>query len=156
MATIAESPRVFHASRSLHTALWAVQGLLAALFGAAGLFKLITPISQLAHRLAWTRAVPPPMIRLIGVCELIAAVALIVPSLPRFRRDVLTGFGAAGLVILMFLAAGFHLQRGELQMLPVNAVLGGLAAFVAWGRFSEATLTEPGVSRREPPDALGY
>ena len=38
----------------------------------------------------------------------------------------------------MALAAALHESRGELGVLPVNVVLGGLAAFVAWGRFKRA------------------
>ena len=34
----------------------------------------------------------------------------------------------------MILAMAFHLSRGEANALPSNIVLGGLAAFVAWGR----------------------
>jgi hypothetical protein len=37
----------------------------------------------------------------------------------------------------MILAMAFHLSRGEAQVLPINLVLGGLAAFVAWGRTSK-------------------
>ena len=37
----------------------------------------------------------------------------------------------------MLLAALFHIGRGEWSALPVNFVLGGLAAFVAWGRLAQ-------------------
>jgi hypothetical protein len=40
----------------------------------------------------------------------------------------------------MVLAAGFHVLRGELHALPVNVVLGGLAVFVAWGRFRKVPI----------------
>jgi putative oxidoreductase len=35
---------------------------------------------------------------------------------------------------VMVLAAGFHISRGEFSHVPVNFILGSLAAFVAWGR----------------------
>jgi putative oxidoreductase len=40
----------------------------------------------------------------------------------------------------MTFAAIFHLTRGEPAGVVVNAVLGSLAAFVAWGRFRRAAV----------------
>ncbi len=40
----------------------------------------------------------------------------------------------------MVLASATHLMYGELFMLVPNAVLGGLAAFVAWGRLGPAAI----------------
>jgi hypothetical protein len=40
----------------------------------------------------------------------------------------------------MLLAGLFHISRGEPQVLPVNLVFGGLAAFVAWGRWKKAPI----------------
>jgi putative oxidoreductase len=40
-----------------------------------------------------------------------------------------------GLFIVMVLATGFHLSRGEARAIPITLSLAGLAAFVAWGRF---------------------
>ncbi len=42
---------------------------------------------------------------------------------------------ALGPLVIMILAAGFHLQRGEMNAVPINLVLGALAAIVAWGRW---------------------
>jgi hypothetical protein len=35
---------------------------------------------------------------------------------------------------VMILAAGFHIGRGEYNFLAINAVLGGVAAFIAYER----------------------
>jgi hypothetical protein len=40
----------------------------------------------------------------------------------------------------MVLAAVFHVSRGEVGMLPINLVIGGLAAFVAWGRWKKVPI----------------
>ena len=45
-----------------------------------------------------------------------------------------------GLAIVMVLAAGMHAVRGELPMVPINVLLGGLAVFVVWGRFKKAPI----------------
>jgi len=34
----------------------------------------------------------------------------------------------------MTLAAAFHIVRGEYKFLPINVVLGGVAALIAYGR----------------------
>ena len=53
---------------------------------------------------------------------------------------MLTAWAATGLATVMALASIVHLVRGEPQVLPVNFVLGGLAAFIAWGRFGRAAI----------------
>jgi hypothetical protein len=47
----------------------------------------------------------------------------------------LTPLAAAGLVLLMLGAIVFHVRRREYPNIGLNAVLGILAAIVAWGRF---------------------
>jgi putative oxidoreductase len=73
------------------------------------------------------------LLRFIGVAELAGGLGLILPAATRIR-PMLTPLAALGLATIMTLAFVFHIQRGEWDALPVNAVLGALAAFVAWGR----------------------
>jgi hypothetical protein len=47
----------------------------------------------------------------------------------------LAPLAAAGLVLLMVGAIVFHIRRREYPNVGFNAVLGLLAAFIAWGRF---------------------
>jgi hypothetical protein len=119
--------------------LWVAQILLAALFGSVGVMKLTAPIADLATQMPWTRDVSPNLVRFIGACELAAALGLIVPAVTRVR-PLLTPLAAGGLVTVMVLAMAFHFSRGEVQMLPLNFVLGALAAFVAWGRLRKARI----------------
>ena len=58
---------------------------------------------------------------------------MILSSMTRFKPR-LTAFAAFGLTLVMILAAGFHIARGEYNFLPTNLVLGGVAAFIAFGR----------------------
>jgi len=121
--------------RALHISLWIAQAVLALAFGMAGIMKATMPIAELAAKLPWTPDVPLALVRLIGTAELLGAVGLILPAATRIRPG-LTALAAAGLVMVMALALSFHAMRGELaQAAPINLVLGGLAAFVAWGRF---------------------
>jgi putative oxidoreductase len=127
------------AGKGLRVALWIVQGLLAVGFGMAGLTKLGQPIAEMAKSIPWVTTVPESLVRFIGISELAGALGLILPSVTRIK-PVLTAWAAVGLVAVMVLAAAFHISRGEVQMLPVPIVLGGMAAFVGWGRFGKARI----------------
>jgi putative oxidoreductase len=127
-------------ARLLRIGLWVAQILLALAFGSAGLFKATAPIGDVVAKLAWASALPPPLLRFIGASELAGAVGLVLPSLTRIKPG-LTPLAAAGLVLVMMLAALFHVSRGEMSALSVNSTLGGLAAFVAWGRWTRARIT---------------
>jgi uncharacterized membrane protein YphA (DoxX/SURF4 family) len=120
-------------SKALHLGLWVVQGLLGALFLAVGAMKATLPIAVLVDTLGWPAAVPAALVRVIGVAELLGALGLILPAATRVK-PMLTPLAGVGLAMVMLLATIFHISRGELGALPIPLVLGGLAAFVAWGR----------------------
>ncbi len=123
----------------MNKALWAVQALVALAFvGAAGM-KLSTPLDALAAKMAWVAHVPPWSVKVIGALELLGALGLILPSALRIK-PVLTPLAAAGLVLTMVAAAGLHIAIGEAAMIAPNIVLGGLCAFIAWGRHSKAPI----------------
>jgi hypothetical protein len=125
----------------MHIALWVVQALLAAAFGMAGSMKLFTPIADLAANLPWAADMPEGLVRFIGASEFAAAFGLVLPAAARVK-PWLTPLAAVGLVVVMVLAAGFHLMRGEAEALPINLAIGALAAFVAWGRTARAPIME--------------
>jgi MYXO-CTERM domain-containing protein len=115
-----------------NVAVWGLQVLLALAFGAAGVMKLVTPVDQLAASgMAWTTALPPIAVTLIGVAEVLGAVGLILPAATRIRPE-LTPVAAAALGIMQVLAAVFHVARGEGTQVPVNLVL----ALLAFGVFA--------------------
>ncbi len=124
-------------SKNLHLALWLVQGLLAFAFFGAGSMKLFTPIDELARRMAWAREMPD-LARFIGASELAGALGLLLPAATRIK-PVLTPIAAACLALVMVLAVGFHVMKGDMQFAPAT-VLGALSAFVAWGRFKAAPI----------------
>lgn len=136
--TAARNPRY-----SLNVTLWIVQILLASFFAFAGFGKLAPPISTLAVSMPWVTDVPAALVRLIGAAELAGALGLLLPSITRVQPR-LTVLAALGLVAVMVLASAFHLSRGEAAMVPINAVLGSLAAFVAWGRGRAASIAPRG------------
>lgn len=125
-------------SKALHISLWIAQVLLAVMFGMAGAMKTFQPLDALiAAGMTWAGELPN-LVRFIGVSELAAALGLILPAALRIK-PILTPLAAVGLVVVMVLAAGFHLMRSEAGV-PMNLVLAGVAAFVAWGRFKAAPI----------------
>ncbi|MBL9006949.1 MAG: DoxX family protein [Myxococcales bacterium] len=136
-ATASSQPAA--AGKGLNTGLWLAQGLLALAFGMAGTFKLVTPIADLAAKMSWIQDASPLLVRFIGASELAGALGLILPSVTRILPK-LTVLAALGLIVVMVLGAGVHLMHGEANRLPVNLFLGGLAGFVAWGRWRVAAI----------------
>jgi putative oxidoreductase len=126
-------------SKALHLGLWVVQGLLGALFLAVGVMKATQPIAVLGDTLGWPAAVPAALVRVIGVAELLGGLGLILPAATRVK-PMLTPLAGVGLAMVMLLATIFHISHGELGALPIPLVLGGLAAFVAWGRAAKAPI----------------
>jgi putative oxidoreductase len=105
----------------------------------AGVMKTTQPIAELAQNLVWPGAMPPALVRFIGVSEFLGALGLVLPAATRIKPS-LTPLAAAGLALIMLLAAIFHVLRGELQALPINFLFGALAVFVAWGRSRKAPI----------------
>ena len=124
---------------AINVMLWIAQLLLAAAFGMAGVMKSTQSIPELTAAMGWPGDLPPVLVRFIGAAELAGALGLVLPSATRIR-PLLTPLAAMGLVIVMLLAAVFHISRAEWSALPINAVLGGLSAFVAWGRLRKAPI----------------
>jgi hypothetical protein len=114
--------------------------------------KLTTPIHDLSLKMDWVRTVPSALVRFIGACELAGAVGLILPAATRIK-PVLTQAAATGFVGLMVFAIVFHLTRGEGRMIPINLLLGGLAGFVAWGRW-KVPIAARELEDRPPPSEV--
>jgi uncharacterized membrane protein len=119
----------------VNVALWIAAGLLALAFLAAGLMKLSSPKEKLVERMPWVNDVSAGRVKAIGAVEVLGALGLILPAVTGIA-PILVPLAAAGLAIVMVLAAIMHLRRGDGAAAVVpNIVLFALAVFVAWGRF---------------------
>lgn len=120
----------------MNITLWAVQGLLAFVYLAAGGLKVVRPREQLvaSGRLDWMKDNSDAVVKAIGAVEILGALGLILPGLTGIA-PILAPIAAVGLVVVQIGAIRVHLTRNERQPLPVNAILLLLAAFVAIGRF---------------------
>lgn len=124
----------------MNKGLWVVQALLGVAFFMAGMMKATTaPAELVANGMAWAEGMDPMLIKFIGVSEIAGALGLILPSALRIAPK-LTPIAAVALAVVMVLAAGTHGMRGEFGAIGVNAALGGLALFVAWGRWSKSPI----------------
>lgn len=126
-------------SQSLNIGLWLVQVLLFITFTGTAVWKLLTPIPQLAAMIPWAGQVSPAFMYATAVVDLCGGVGVLLPALTRIRPG-LTALAALGCAALQLCAIVFHLSRGEGANTPFNFLLVGLSLFVFWGRRSKAPL----------------
>lgn len=117
----------------MNTALWIVQGLLAAMFLMSGFMKTFKSVDELAPKMPYVKDISLTLLRFIGISQLLIAFGLVLPWLTGIA-PVLTGIAALGLALNMLIAALFHVKRSEWPGLPINFGIMALALFVAYGR----------------------
>jgi len=123
----------------MNTALWIIQGILAAIFLGAGLNKLTQPKEKLKAKMGWVNDFDARSVKTIGLLEILAGLGLILPSVLDMALT-LTAWAAIGLVVLMIGAAATHVRRKEPLMIVPTLILVALAAVAAWGRFGPYSL----------------
>lgn len=138
MTTIDTNP--VQTSKGWNIGLWVVQALLAAIFLMAGATKLMSGSAELvAMGMGWAENAPLLLIKFIGFAEIAGALGMILPSVTRIMPH-LTKMAAVGLAVIMVLAAGLHITRGEFEVVPMNVILFALAGLVIWGRKNKAPI----------------
>jgi len=118
--------------------LWILQALLALTFLFAGGMKLALPLEALTAQ----SPLPGGFIRFVGVAEVLGAFGLILPELLRIQRR-LTPLAAAGLTILMSGATVLTVATASGGAAAIPALLGLLAAAVAYGRWPTEVRSAP-------------
>jgi uncharacterized membrane protein YphA (DoxX/SURF4 family) len=122
---------------TLNTALWTLQVLWGVFFSLNGFGKIACyePAlwQQALHQVPWLSALSPHQFIFIGVCEFLGGIGLILPAMTGIKSQ-LTPFAALGLTLVMIFAAVFHVARGEYAFVSINLLLGGVSAFIAYGR----------------------
>lgn len=126
-------------NKVINIALWVLQVLLGTMFIMAGAMKSFQSVEALTEALPWVADTSLGLVRFIGVSELLGGIGLLLPSILRIK-PFLTVWAAIGLALIMFLAAIFHGVRGEFSAIGMNAVMIGLAIFIAWGRSKKAVI----------------
>ncbi len=141
-----------HQPRSfMNIALWILQVLWGVFFCFTGFGKIMCYRPDvwnhtLHQPVPWFSAVPQELFVFIGLSEFLGGVGLILPAMTGIRPK-LTPYAALGLTLVMILAALFHIVRGEYSFfLPLNVVLGGVAAFIAYGRMYVRPVTPASIN----------
>ncbi len=121
----------------MNNLLWVLQIFLAIVFAVHGWIYAAWPPSAAAmiekRNDGKSLGLPSSLRTFIGVCELLAAVGLILPGLTGIL-PWLTALASAGLIIVMLGAVIFHLSRRETSTAVISLVLVVLCVLVVYGR----------------------
>lgn len=109
--------------------LWGVQILLALVFAAAGVIKLVTPLEQMQGPVA----LPGLLLRFVGAAEVLGAAGLVLPGLFRLH-ETLVPLAAGGLAIIMAGAVVISAWGGPVALAAIPLVVGVLCVYVVWAR----------------------
>jgi hypothetical protein len=118
----------------MNTALWIIQGILAAVFTTSGIVILLLPKKTLSAKLSWVKEYSDTKRYLICTAKIMGAIGLILPM--HFNiLPILTPIAAIGLAIVMVLAMAYHFHKKEYKDVPATILFLVLTLFVAYNRF---------------------
>ena len=134
----------------MNALLWVLQVLLALAFFAHGLLFLFPPASIVDQMNA---SLPRWFQLFLGVAEILAAVGLTLPGVSRIQTWLVPA-AAAGIMIVMVSATGYHIVRNEISSAATTLVLLGMATFVFYMRWKVAPIQARRVARRMTASAI--
>ncbi len=123
----------------MNTLIWVAQGILAAVFLAAGLLKLTNTREALKDKTPYVEDFTDSQVKAIGTLEVLGAVGVVLPAALKVL-PVLTPIAACGQALTMVAAAATLIRRGEYSHVPLNIFIFALAIFVAVERFGAYAL----------------
>jgi len=126
----AKSAKTAKTAKTVNRLLWTAQGLTAALFLFAGSMKFIIPAEKMQQG---PIVLPLAFLYFIGICEVLGAFGLLLPSLLRIRTS-LTPLAAAGLTLIMIGATTISVLAMGVAAGILPAVVGLVTTFIAYGR----------------------
>jgi hypothetical protein len=115
----------------MEPAYWIIATLLAVFFLYAGGKKVVQSQEQLRPMMGWVDRIPMPLVRTIGVLEVLGAAGLILPPLTGVAPGLAVA-AAVGLVVIQVGAIALHLSRGEARLIGLNIGLLVTAAVTVW------------------------
>lgn len=119
----------------MNTLLWSAQGLLAIVFSATGLMKLVRPKQKLIENLHVLAPIPAPLIKGIGLAEILGAIGVTLPQMLGIEPGLVV-VAALGLALVMVGAAIAQARDRSWMIVGLNVLLLAAALFVALGRWS--------------------
>ena len=115
----------------MELAYWIVAALLAVFYLYAGGKKVAQSQERLLPMMGWVDSVPMPLVRTIGVLEILGAAGLILPPLTGIAPWLAVA-AAIGFVLIQVGAIALHLSRGEARLIGLNIALLVAAAATVW------------------------
>ena len=123
----------------MNTVIWVAQGILAAVFFAAGLLKLTNTRAALKDKTPYVEDFTDSQVKTIGTLEVLSAIGVVLPAALKVL-PVLSPIAACGQALTMIAAAATLIRRGEHAHVFLNVVIFALAVFVAVERFGAYAL----------------
>jgi len=117
----------------MHRLLWGLQIVLGIYFVFVGVMHFVLP-EGLPAPMAWMYELSPMLHAISGTAEILGGLGLILPGIARIQTR-LVPLAAAGLMVVMLLAAAWHFPRGEMSNIVGNLVWAAVLGFVAYGRW---------------------
>jgi hypothetical protein len=115
----------------MDVAYWIVAALLAVFYLYAGGKKAGQSQERLRPMMAWVDSIPMPLVRLIGILEILGAAGLILPPLTGIAPWLAIA-AAIGLVLIQVGGIAVHLSRREARQIGLNIALLLAAGATAW------------------------
>lgn len=117
----------------MEIALWIVASIIALFYVMAGGMKTFNTVKFL-EKAPWAQRMGVPLVRVVGVLELLGAIGIILPQATSIGAPLLTILAAASLALVQIVAVGIHLAEKTYSSLPVNFAMIVLPLFVLIGR----------------------
>ncbi|MEW2351341.1 MULTISPECIES: DoxX family protein [unclassified Streptomyces] len=114
----------------MNIAYWILAGLLALFYAYGGALKAVRSRDRLRPMMAWVDRVPLPVLRGLGVVEVLGAAGLVLPPLTAVA-PWLALVAAVGLTVLQAGAIPVHLTGGD-RRIELNAGLLVAAGVTVW------------------------
>lgn len=119
---------------------WIVTALVALIFLAGGLMKLIQSKEKLEPLMNWVADMKMSTVRTIGLLEVLGATGLVLPRLTNVLPWLSVAV-AAGLTLTVSAGAIVHLRRGDgVSAITPNIVIAALSVVAFFGAFNDSGL----------------
>ncbi len=120
--------------------VWILQIFLGLYFLMVGVLHFTLP-PGLPAPMAWMYDLSPILHWITGVAEILGGIGLILPSVTRIQPR-LTVYAAYALALVMVLAAGYHVLRGEWMNVGLTLFNAALLIFVGWYRSGRGVIAD--------------
>ena len=117
----------------MEIALWIVAALVALFYLPSGGMKVFNT-AKFTDSMPWAQRLGTPLVRVVGVLELLGAIGIVLPQLTGIGAPLLTILAAGALALVQLVAIGIHIAEKSFASLPINIAMVVLPLFVFVGR----------------------